>query len=176
MRWRTSFKKLRSLFLRSSLSKHSKMSSVQHKFSCQACLEEQPNQLAHMDFGGCMYPYDQEENHAQQEDHEEDHEEDQEEDEEKQFETERYNLFKNQINSLITRVDIFYQNYRGFDLEQDVHDYLLKLLYSSSWFDENDKESLQILLDIVCQTNCNEHIKGTLAYLIETAIETEYDF
>ncbi len=29
--------------------------SVQCETSCTGCLEDQPNQLAHMDYGGCMY-------------------------------------------------------------------------------------------------------------------------
>ncbi len=26
-----------------------------NKITCQGCLEEQPNQQAHMDYGGCLY-------------------------------------------------------------------------------------------------------------------------
>lgn len=27
--------------------------------TCQGCLENQPNQLAHMDFGGCLYLHEE---------------------------------------------------------------------------------------------------------------------
>lgn len=35
-----------------------KLSAEENKITCTGCLEEQPNQLAHMDIGGCMYDTD----------------------------------------------------------------------------------------------------------------------
>ena len=32
------------------------MENQSKQLSCQGCLEDQPNQLAHMDPGGCLYP------------------------------------------------------------------------------------------------------------------------
>jgi hypothetical protein len=32
-----------------------KNNSLKKTYTCQGCKENQPNQLAHMDYGGCLY-------------------------------------------------------------------------------------------------------------------------
>ena len=50
-----------------------KIENIKLISSCIGCREEQPNQLAHMDFGGCLYQVsDEEEDDEEEEEEEED--------------------------------------------------------------------------------------------------------